>query len=49
MATLRTRLTVTYGAALIGGLIVFAVALYVVRVASGVDANAIIVPMSATV
>jgi two-component system, OmpR family, sensor kinase len=38
MATLRTRLTVTYGAALIGGLIVFAVALYVVRVASGVDA-----------
>jgi len=27
MATLRTRLTVTYGAALIGGLIVFAVAL----------------------
>src|SRR5215212_5820000 len=38
MATLRTRLTVTYGAALIGGLIVFAVALYVVRVASAVDA-----------
>ena len=38
MATLRTRLTVTYGAALIGGLTVFAVALYVVRVASGVDA-----------
>jgi two-component system, OmpR family, sensor kinase len=38
MATLRTRLTVAYGAALTGGLIVFAIALYVVRVASGVDA-----------
>ena len=35
MATLRTRLTVTYGATLVGGLLVFAVALYVVRVASG--------------
>ena len=38
MATLRTRLTVTYGVALIGGLLVFAVALYIVRVASGIDA-----------
>jgi signal transduction histidine kinase len=35
MATLRTRLTVTYGATLVGGLLVFAIALYVVRVASG--------------
>jgi len=35
MATLRTRLTVTYGATLVGGLLVFALALYVVRVASG--------------
>ena len=33
MATLRTRLTVAYGFALIGGLIVFAVALWTVRVA----------------
>ena len=38
MATLRTRLTVAYGFALIGGLIVFAVALWTVRVASGIDA-----------
>ena len=38
MATLRTRLTVAYGAALTGGLIIFAIALYVVRVASSVDA-----------
>jgi two-component system, OmpR family, sensor kinase len=38
MATLRTRLTVTYGVTLVGGLLVFAIALYVVRVASGVDA-----------
>ena len=38
MATLRTRLTVAYGLALVGGLIVFAVALYSVRAASGVDA-----------
>lgn len=38
MATLRTRLTVTYGVALVGGLIVFAIALYIVRVASGIDA-----------
>ena len=35
MATLRTRLTVIYGATLVGGLLVFAIALYVVRVASG--------------
>ena len=35
MATLRTRLTVTYGATLVGGLLVFAIALYVVRVTSG--------------
>ena len=38
MATLRTRLTVTYGVTLVGGLLVFAIALYIVRVASGVDA-----------
>jgi len=38
MATLRTRLTVTYGVALIGGLIVFAIALYIVRIASSIDA-----------
>jgi two-component system OmpR family sensor kinase len=38
VATLRTRLTVAYGFALIGGLIVFAVALWTVRVASGIDA-----------
>ena len=38
MATLRTRLTVAYGFALIGGLIVFAFALWTVRVASGIDA-----------
>jgi two-component system, OmpR family, sensor kinase len=38
MATLRTRLTATYGVLLIGGLLIFAIALYVVRVASGVDA-----------
>lgn len=38
MATLRTRLTVTYGVLLVGGLLIFAIALYVVRVASGVDA-----------
>jgi signal transduction histidine kinase len=37
VATLRTRLTVSYGAALIAGLVTFAVALYFVRVASGVD------------
>jgi len=35
MATLRTRLTVTYGATLVAGLLVFAIALYVVRVTSG--------------
>jgi signal transduction histidine kinase len=35
MATLRTRLTVTYGVLLIGGLLIFAVALYVVRVSTG--------------
>ena len=35
MATLRTRLTVTYGAALVGGLLVFAIGLYVVRVTTG--------------
>jgi signal transduction histidine kinase len=38
VATLRTRLTVAYGFALIGGLIVFAIALWTVRVASGIDA-----------
>jgi hypothetical protein len=37
MATLRARLTVAYGFALVGGLIVFAVALVLVRVASGVE------------
>ena len=38
MATLRARLTVTYGLALVGGLIVFAAALYAVRAADEVDA-----------
>lgn len=38
MATLRTRLTIAYGLALVGGLIVFAVALYAVRAASSVEA-----------
>ena len=37
MATLRSRLTVAYGFALVGGLIVFAVALYSVRAANGVQ------------
>ena len=35
MATLRTRLTVTYGVLLIGGLLIFAIALYIVRVSTG--------------
>ena len=38
MATLRARLTVTYGFALVGGLIVFAAALYAVRAADEVEA-----------
>jgi signal transduction histidine kinase len=38
MATLRARLTVTYGLALVVGLVVFAVALYIVRAANGIEA-----------
>jgi two-component system, OmpR family, sensor kinase len=38
VATLRARLTVTYGLALVGGLIVFAAALYAVRAAGEVEA-----------
>ena len=38
MATLRTRLTVTYGVLLIGGLLIFAIALYIVRVSTGENA-----------
>jgi two-component system, OmpR family, sensor kinase len=38
VATLRARLTVTYGLALVGGLIVFAAALYAVRAADEVEA-----------
>ena len=38
MATLRTRLTVTYGVLLVGGLFVFAIALYIVRVSTGENA-----------
>ena len=37
MATLRARLTVAYGFALVGGLLVFAAALYVARAASGLQ------------
>jgi signal transduction histidine kinase len=37
VATLRSRLTIAYGFALVGGLIVFAVALYSVRAANGVQ------------
>jgi two-component system, OmpR family, sensor kinase len=37
VATLRARLTVTYGFALVGGLIVFAAALYSVRAASDIQ------------